>query len=147
VNDCSGDRDECFEAGVCFARAHSYPSVFLQFAKVVFDQVPPFVGVFVELRRELPVGLRRDDRSDVAIQQVIAQPIRIKGPVRQQVPGRQISDQRIGLAQIMGLSGHQAKIDEVAERVRQRQYLRGYPPARAPDGLAKSPPFAPWPER
>ena len=76
MNDCSGDRDECFEAGVCFARAHSYPSVFLQFAKVVFDQVPPFVGVFVELRRELPVGLRRNDRSDVAIQQVIAQPKR-----------------------------------------------------------------------
>lgn len=117
------------------------------FSKVIFDQVPPFVCGFVELCRELPVGFRRDDRSDVAIQQVTSQPIRIKGPVCRQVSGSQISDQCIGLAQIMGLTGHQAKIDAVAERVRQRRYFRFYTPARAPDGLAKRPPFAPWPER
>jgi hypothetical protein len=59
------------------------------------------------------------------------------------VPGRQITDQRISLAQIVSLPRHQAKINEVAERVCQRQYFRRYAPARTPNGLAKSPPFAP----
>jgi len=109
--------------------------------------VPPFVGLLVELRRKLPVGFWRYDRGDVAGQKVIAQPIGIEGPIRQQVPGGQAADQRIRLAQVMGLAEHQTEIDEVAERVRQSQYLRRYAPARAPDSLAQSPPFAPWPER
>ena len=109
--------------------------------------MPPFVGLLVELCRELPVGFRRYDRGYAAIQQVIAQPIRIKGPVCKQVPSRQVADQRVSLAQVMGLPGHQTEIDEIAERVRQCQYLRRYASARASDRLAKSPPFAPCPER
>ncbi len=109
--------------------------------------MPPFVGFLVELCREPPVGFRRYDRGYAAIQQAIAQPIRVKGPVRQQVSGGQAADQRIGLAQIMGLPGHQREIDEIAERVCQGQYLRCYAAARASNGLAKSPPFAPCPER
>jgi hypothetical protein len=143
VNERCCDRDEGFETLVGFARAHCYPSVFLQFAKVVFDQVPPFVGLLVELCREPPVGFWRYDRGYAAIQQAIAQPIRVKGPVRQQISGGQAADQRIGLAQIMGLPGHQREIDEIAERVCQGQYLRCYAAARASNGLAKSPPFAP----
>ena len=105
--------------------------------------MPPFVSFLVELCRELSVGFRRYDRGYAAIQQVIAQPIRIKGPICQQMPGGQVADQRVGLAQVMGLPGHQAEIDEVAERIRQGQYLRCYAAARAPNGLAQSPPFAP----
>lgn len=105
--------------------------------------MPPFVGFLVELRRKLPVGFRRYDRDDVAINQVFAQPIRVEGPVCQQMPGGQTADQRICLAQIVGLSGHQAEINEVAERIRQRQYLRRYASTRATNGLALSPPFAP----
>ena len=73
----------------------------------------------------------------------MAQPIRTESSVRQKVPDGQIADQRVSLAQVMSLSGHQAKIDEVAERVRQGQYPRRYPSARAANGLAESPPFAP----
>jgi len=109
--------------------------------------VPPFVGLLVKFCWELPVGFRWYDRDDVAIQQVVSQPIRIEGPVRQQMSGGQVTDQRIGLAQVVGLPRHQAEVDKVAERVRQGQYLRRYTTARAPDGLAKSPPFAPWPDR
>ena len=105
----------------------------------------PFVGFLVELCRELPVGFRRYDRNDAAFQQVIAQPIRIESPVRQQMPGGQATDQRIGFAQIVGLSGHQAEIDEVAERIRQGQYLRRYAAAGAANGLARVPPLRPDP--
>jgi len=84
----------------------------------------PLVCFPVELSRELPIGFRWYDRDDVAIQKVVSQPIRIKGPVRQQVPCGQIADQRFSLAQVVSLSGHKAEIDEVAECVRQRQYLR-----------------------
>lgn len=143
MNESCGDGYEGFEAQVCFTRAHGYPSVFLQFTEVVFDQVPPFVSFLVELCRELPVGFRRYDWGDATIQQVIAQPISIECSVRQKVPGGQISDQRVSLAQVMSLSGHQTEINEVAERIGQRQYFRRYPSARAANGLAESPPFAP----
>ena len=105
--------------------------------------MPPFVSFLVELCWELPVGFRRYNWGDATFQQVIAQPIRIESSVRQKVPGGQIADQRVSLAQVMSLSGHQAEIDEVAKRIRQGQYLRRYPPARAANGLAESPPFAP----
>jgi len=147
MNDCRGDRDEGFEALVGFARTHRNPSVFLQFTKIVFDQVSPFVGLLVELCREFPVGFRRYNRDDVAIQQVVSQPICIKGPVRQKLPGRQVADQSVGFAQVMSLPGHQTEINKVAECIRQGQYLCRYTPTRAPNGLAQSPPFAPWAER
>lgn len=105
------------------------------------------MGFLVETRRELPVGLRWNDRDDVAIQQIIAQPVGIEGPVGHQVPSRQTADQRGRLKQVMNLSRHQTEIDEVAERVGQRQNLRRYATARASNGLAMSPPFAPWPDR
>ena len=91
----------------------------------------------------LRFGFWRYDRSNPAIPKVITQPIRIKGPVGQQVPVGQVADQVASLAQIMSLPRHQTEIDQVAERIGQGQYLRLYPYARAPDGLAKSPPFAP----
>ena len=143
MNDRSRNRDEGFEALVCLARAHGYPSVFLQLAEVILDQVSPFVGFLVKRRGKFPIGFRRYDRDDVAILQVISQPIRIEGPVRQQMPRGQATDQRFSLAQIVRLSGHQAEIDEVAECVCQGQYLRRYAATRTSDGLAKSPPFAP----
>lgn len=59
------------------------------------------------------------------------------------MPGEQAADQCIGLAQVMGLPGHQTEIDEIAERVCQGQYLCRYAAARVSNGLAGSPPFAP----
>ena len=92
------NRYEGFEALVRLAGAHRYPSVFFQFAEVVFDQMPPFVGFLVELRREFPVRFRGDDRNDVTFYQVRAQSIRIKGPVCHQMSGGQAVDQRRRLA-------------------------------------------------
>ena len=54
-------------------------------------------------------------------------------------------DQLGGFAQIMGLSGHQAETDKLAERVCQGQYFGGNSTTRPPYSLALSPPFAPCP--
>ncbi|MEQ9259838.1 MAG: hypothetical protein RIG84_12155 [Roseovarius sp.] len=116
MNERCADWYEGFETLVGFAWAHRYPSAFLQFAKLVFDQVPPFVGLLVELWWELPVGFRRYDRGYAAILQIITQPTRVKSPVRQQMPSGQAADQCIGLAQIVGLPWHQTEIDDTAER-------------------------------
>jgi len=109
--------------------------------------MPPLVGFLVELCRELAVGFRRDNRGDVTRQQVVAQPICVKCPVSQQVPRCQALQQRARFSQVMRLPRHQAEIHQVAERVGQSQYFGGYAASRASDGLAQSPPFAPWPER
>ena len=55
--------------------------------------------------------------------------------------------QTCGLTQVMGLTGYQAEIDEVTERICEREYFGRYTSARTSNGLAQSPPFAPWPER
>ena len=109
--------------------------------------MPPLVGLFVEFRREFAVGFGRDHRGNAARQHVGSQPVRIKSAVGQQMPGIQTLKQGAGLAQIVCLPRHQAEINEVAERIGQRQNLGGYPASGAPDGLAESPPFAPCPER
>ena len=51
--------------------------------------------------------------------------------------------QTCGLTQVMGLTGHQAEIDEVTERICERGYFGLYTSARTSNGLAQSPPFAP----
>ncbi len=50
-------------------------------------------------------------------------------------------------AQVVCLTRQQTEIDRVPERIRQRQDLGRDAAARAPYGLALSPPLAPWPER
>ena len=50
-------------------------------------------------------------------------------------------------AQVVCLTGQQTEIDRVSERIRQCQNLGRDAAARAPYGLALSPPLAPWPER
>lgn len=88
----------------CFTTTHRYPSVFLQLAEVMLDQVSPFVGFLVECCWKLPIGFWWYDRDHATFQQIISQPIRIESPIRQQMRSRQITDQRISLAQIVRLS-------------------------------------------
>jgi len=130
-----------------FARTHRYTSVFFQFPEVVFNQVPPFVGLLVEFSRIFPVGIWRYNRGDVTRQQVVSQPICVESSVRQKVSGGQALKQGAGFAQVVCLTRHQAEINKVSKCIGQRQYLGGYASARTSNGLAESPPFAPWPER
>lgn len=105
--------------------------------------MPPLVCFLVEICWEFTVGLWGNNRGNAELQHVISQPVRIKCAVRQQVSSVQILKQGAGLTQIVGLAGHQAEINEVAECIRQRQYFGGYAASGTSDGLAESPPFAP----
>lgn len=75
------------------------------------------------------------------------QSIGIECAVGEQMIGADIFDQVRHGAQVMRLPGHQPEIDGVAQAVGQRQYPGGDTAARAPYGLAESPPLAPRPER
>ena len=70
-------------------------------------------------------------------------PVGIERPVGEELAAGQPLEQRRRAAQIMSLSGQQAKIDKVAERIGQGHDLGRNTTARASDGLALSPPFAP----
>jgi hypothetical protein len=58
----AADGDERAVARVGLAATHGDASVFFEFLEEVLDQVPPFVGVSVEVGREAAVGFGRDDR-------------------------------------------------------------------------------------
>ena len=107
----------------------------------------PLVGFLVELCRKAPVRFWRDDRSDAASVQGNSEPVGIKGPVRQKMVGREILDQLWHPSQVVRLTRQQAKVDRVSEGICERQDFGRDPTARAPYGLALSPPLAPWPER
>lgn len=55
--------------------------------------------------------------------QGVSQPVGIKSAISQQVICREVFDQVRHAAQVVGLTRQQTEIDEIARRVRQRQYL------------------------
>ena len=75
--------------------------------------------------------------------QGVSQPIGIERAVCEKVIGGQFFDQVWHATQIVSLPRQQAKINEIAKRIRQRQYLGRDTAPRAPYGLALSPPLAP----
>ena len=107
----------------------------------------PFVHLVIILGGIVAVLTGRDDRGNAALDQSVPQPVGIKGAVGQQVIGAEFLNQFRHAAQVVGLSGQKAEIDEIAKRVRQRQNFGRDATARTPYGLALSPPFAPCPER
>lgn len=107
----------------------------------------PFVDFVVIVGGRNTVAFRRDDRRNIMGRQGVPQPVGIEGSVCKKVIGGQVFDQLRHATQVVGLTGQQTKVDEIAKRVRQRQYLGRDAAPRAPYGLALSPPFAPWPER
>lgn len=109
--------------------------------------MPPFVGIRIELGRKAAVGFRRDDRGDVPLVEVGAQPVGVECAIGKQVIGGKFLDQFRHGTEVMRLPRQQAEIDKVSKRVGQGQYLGRNAAARAAYGLALSPPFAPWPER
>lgn len=49
---------------------------------MVFDQMPPFVGFYVELGRKAAVGFRRDEWCNAPFGQRGSEPIGIEGAIR-----------------------------------------------------------------
>ena len=107
----------------------------------------PFVDLGIVVGGRYAVAFRRDDRRDFICRQGVSQPVGVEGSVSQQVISGKRFDQFRHAAQVVGLPRQQAEIDEIAKSIRQRQYLGRDAAARAPYGLALSPPLAPWPAR
>jgi len=128
-----------------WAPANAYG--FLDLSEEVLDQVAPFVGLPVKLCREAAVGFGWNDGLYFCRSQRLADPVGIERPVGKELAARQSLNQSRRAAQVVGLSGQQAEVDQVAERIGQGHDLAGHAAARAPDGLALSPPFAPCPWR
>ena len=105
--------------------------------------MPPFVGFAVEVCRKTAVGFRRDDGLDPCLFQRFADSVGIKRSVGEERAAGVPLDQRRRSAQVVGLPGQQAEIDQVAERIGQGHDLGRYAAARTSDGLALRPPFAP----
>ena len=159
LDDGCGEGDKRAVACVGFAATHGDPSVFLKLLEdeedqrtirgIVFptqvDQMPPFVGVTVEFCGKPTIGFGRDDRHNPCCPEGLAQPVRIEGAVGEELAAGEALDQDGGSAQIVRLSWQEAEVDQVAECIGQRHDLAGYAAARAPDGLALGPPFAPCP--
>ena len=107
--------------------------------------MPPFVSVPIKVCGKAPVGFGWDDRHDPGLGEGLSHPVGIEGAVSKQLAAGQALDQGRRSAQVVGLSRQQPEVDQVAECIGQRHDLAGYAAARAPDGLALSPPFAPCP--
>ena len=107
----------------------------------------PFVGIAVELRRKAAVGFWRDDRLDLLLDQGASYPVCIERPVGEELVASEPFEQRRCAPQIVSLPGQQSEVDQIAKCVGQGHDLGCHAAARAPDGLALSPPFAPCPWR
>ena len=85
--------------------------------------MPPFVHLLVIVGGIVAVASGWDDRGDIARRECLSQPTGVKGPICQQMIGGETFDQLRHGAQIVCLPGQQPEIDEVPERISQRQYL------------------------
>jgi hypothetical protein len=83
------------------------------------------------------------DRLDPCIDECSAQPSGVERPIDEKLAACQLVDQHCRAGQIVGLSGQQAKVDQIAEPVGLRHDIGRYPTSRASDGLALSSPFVP----
>ena len=77
--------------------------------------------------------------------QLVAQGVAVVSPVGNQRLELDASKQGINADQIMALTRQQHEIHQVAKRIDYHADLRAWTPARATDGLAGGPPFAPAP--
>ena len=105
--------------------------------------MPPLVHFVVVVDRLLAVALRRYDGSSAPFMQLHPQLVAVEGLVAEEGAERQALDQRRHTLAVVPLARQQDEVDQVAERIDQRDDLRGQPAARAPDGLVLRPPFAP----
>ena len=108
-----------------------------------FDEVAFLVELGI-VRDGLGAGAVRGDRGvDVVRAQVRSEGIGVEGLVGDQDLGGQAADERFGLGDVVRLAGGETNAQRIAERIDGDVQLGAQPPARAPDGLILSPPFAP----
>ncbi len=140
-------RRSCGEAGVGLAGTQGDAFELLELAEEVLVQEAPFVDLGVDAARLGASRMLGDHHLRAASVQVRDDPVDVEGLVGDQPAERDPLDQRRDSDRVEALARQQLEPDKVAERVGQRDDLRGPAAARAAYGLALSPPFEPCPWR
>src|SRR3712207_3116328 len=115
----------------------------LQLGEGVLDQVAPAIHVAVEVEAAFAAGLGRNHRRGAAGVEVRPDPGHVERFVAEQGVEGDAVDERRHADGVVPLAGQQHEAHQVAERVGEGDDLGGQAAARAPDGLASGPPFAP----
>ena len=147
VDDGCGEVDHGLEALVGLAGAHGDALEFLQLAEEVLNEVAPSVDGGVDLEFLRAGRMLRDDDLGPALVQLGHERIAVEGLVGDQPVKGDAVDQRRHLDAVVSLTRHQPEAHQIAQRIGERQNLGRHAAFGAADGLALSPPFAPWPCR
>src|SRR5208282_5890801 len=139
--------DDGFKALVGFIGAHGDSLEFLEFAKEVLDEVPPFVEFGVERQGRRAPWMLRDDDLGAALVQASDDTIAVERLVGDQSIEGEAVDERGNADRIETMAGQENEAHEIAERIGEGEDLGRHAALGAADGLALSPPFAPWPWR
>lgn len=118
-------------------------SELLDGGKEIFDQMPPFIHLAVIFNRLFAVPLRRYDGRRATFAQLCPQLVGVERLVAEEGAKRQPLDQRRDALAVVPLPRQQDEVDQIAQRVHQGDDLGRQAAARAPNGLALSPLFAP----
>src|SRR6188472_830807 len=139
--------DDSGEALIGLVGAHGDAFEFLEIAEEVLDQVAPFVDFGIDRQgRDAPWMLRDHDLGAARVE-VGDDDVAVERLVRNQAAKGETVDQRRHADRVEALAGQQHEAHKIAERIGQRQDFGRHAAFGAADGLALSPPFAPWPWR
>jgi hypothetical protein len=139
--------DDGGEAFVGFVGAHGDAFELLELGEEVLDEMAPFVHFDVDRQLLGSTGMLRDDDLDAPLLEIVDDGVAVEGFVGDQGAEAQSVDQWRHADGVEPVTGQENKAHEIAERVGQRQDLGRQAALGAADGLALSPPFAPWPWR
>ena len=135
--------DQCLEALIGFACAHGDALELFEFTEEVFDEMPPFVHLQIDVDGVDPLWHLRDDDFCPALIEFFDDPVGIEGLVAQQGTELDTFYERGHSDCVVAISRQQHEPHEVAQGIAQGKYL-GRPTALGlAYGLILSPPFAP----
>jgi len=139
----AGDADHGHEGLGGFVVTRGDATEVFDLVDKAFDEMALLVEVGI-VRDGLGAGTVRGDHGvDVVRAQVRSEGIGVEGLVGNQDFGGQAADECFGLGDVVRLAGGETNAQRIAERIDGDVQLGAQPPARAPDGLILSPPFAP----
>ena len=117
------------------------PSVVLDGAEEVFDEMTP--SIHSEIARDVPlaIGFGRDDGKNAALVEFAAEPVVVEAFVADQRADFDAIEQRFDADAVVALARQQNEARQIAQRVDQSDDLGRQTAARTPDRLILSPPF------
>src|SRR4029077_17467590 len=139
--------NDCAEALVGFVGSHCDAFKLFEFAEEILDQMTPFVHLVVDRKRLGSSRMLRDDDLGAALVEIGDDGVAVESLVGDQGVKGEAVDEWFDADRIVPLTRQQNEAHEIAESVGKRQDLGRHAALGAADGLALSPPFAPWPWR